>query len=120
MKMKKYLKKNLKKKFISLNFAFYVLLIFFVIKLNENFYFCVNYCKLNAIIKKNNYLISFIEKIFVKVRNCKYLTKLNIIVVFKKLCIHLNNKNLIIFIIFIKVYKYHILSFNLTNEFVNY
>ena len=52
--------------------------------------------------------------------NCKYLTKLNIIVVFNKLHIYSNNENLIIFIIFIKVYKYYILSFDLTNKSANY
>ena len=120
MKTKKYLKKNFKKKFISLNFVFYVSSIFFAAKVNEKLCFCVNYRKLNAIIKKNRYLIFFIEKIFVKVMNYKYLTKLNIIAVFNKLRMHLKNKNLIIFVIFLKVYKYYVLSFHFTNELVNY
>ena len=33
---------------------------------------------------------------------------------------HLNNENFIIFIIFFKVYKYRILLFELTNNFVIY
>ena len=49
MKIKKYLKKNLKKRFINLNFAFYVSSIFFTAKLNKNFRFCINYRKFNAI-----------------------------------------------------------------------
>ena len=120
MKIKKYLKKNFKKKFINSNFAFYVLSIFFAAKHNEKFRFCVNYRKLNAIIKKNRYSISFIEKILVKVMNCKYLTKLNIIAVFNKLRMHSNNENLIIFVTFMNVYKYYVLFFNFTNESVSY
>ena len=92
----------------------------FVAKFNKKLRFCVNYRKLNAIIKRNRYSIFLIKKTFVRVMNCKYLTKLNIIVVFNKLRMHLNNENLITFIIFMKVYKYHVLSFDFTNEFVNY
>ena len=39
MKTKKYLKKNLKKKFINLNFTFHVSSVFFAAKYNEEFYF---------------------------------------------------------------------------------
>ena len=109
MKTKKYLKKNLKKKFINSNFVFFVSSIFFVAKFNKKFRFCVNYRKLNAIIKRNRYSISFIEEILARIMSCNYLTKLNIIVIFNKLRMHSNNENLIIFIIFMKVYKYHVL-----------
>ena len=44
----------------------------------------------------------------------------NIIIYFNKLRIYLNNKHLIIFIIFIKVYKYYILFLNLINKSINY
>ena len=120
MKTKKYLKKNLKKKFISFSIVIYVSSILFVAKFNESLRFCVNYRKFNVIIKKNRYSISFIEKTFVRIINCKYLTKLNIIAVFNKLRMHLNNENLIIFVTFMKIYKYHVLSFDLTNESTSY
>ena len=120
MKIKKYLKKNFKKKFISLNFAFYVSSILFAAKFNKSLRFCVDYRKLNAIIKRNRYSISFIEETFIKIMNCKYLTKLNIIAAFNKLRMHSNNENLIIFVTFMRVYKYHVLSFDLTNESASY
>ena len=120
MKTKKYLEKNFKKKFISLSTTFYVLSIFFAAKFNESFRFCVDYRKLNVIIKKNRYSISFIKETLVKIMSCKYLTKLNIIAAFNKLHMHSNNKNLIIFIIFMRVYKYHILFFDFTNESTSY
>ena len=120
IKTKKYLKKNFKKKFINFNIAFYVSSILFAAKFNESFRFCVDYRKLNVIIKKNRYSISFIEETLVRIMNCKYLTKLNIIAVFNKLRMHSNSENLIIFVTFMKVYKYHVLSFDLTNESASY
>ena len=120
MKTRKYLKKNLKKKFINFSSALYVSSILFVAKLNESFRFCINYRKFNAIIKRNRYSISFIEEILVRIINCRYLTKLNIIAVFNKLRMHSNSENLITFITFMKIYKYHILSFDLTNESASY
>ena len=85
MKLKKYLKKNLKKNFINFNNASFFLSILFVIKFNEEFPFCVNYRKLNIIIKRNDYFILFIDEILIKFIKCKYITKLNIIAVFNKL-----------------------------------
>ena len=120
METKKYLEKNFKKKFISFNFVFYVSLIFFAAKLNKSLRFCVDYRKLNVIIKKNRYSIFFIEETLVRVMNCKYLTKLNIIAVFNKLRMHLNSEDLITFVTFMKIYKYYVLSFDLTNESANY
>ena len=120
MKTKKYLEKNFKKKFISFNTAFYASSIFFIVKFNESLHFCVDYRKLNAIIKKNQYSIFLIEETLIRVMNCKYLIKLNIIVVFNKLRMHSNNENLIIFVIFMKVYKYHVLSFDLMNKSASY
>ena len=120
MKLKKYLKKNLKKHFINLNNVLFFSSILFVIKFNKELRFCVDYCKLNIIIKRNNYLIFFIDEILIKFIEYKYITKLNIIAAFNKLQMHLKNENLITFICSLKIYKYHVLSFNLTNDFFNY
>ncbi len=51
---------------------------------------------------------------------CKYLIKLNIIVAFNKLRMHLDSENYITFVIFIKVYKYYVLFFDLINELASY
>ena len=120
MKTKKYLKENFKKRFINFSIAFYVSSILFAAKFNESLRFCVDYRKLNVIIKRNRYSISFIEETLVRVMNCKYLTKLNIIAVFNKLRMHSNSENLIIFVTFMKIYKYHVLSFGLTNGSASY
>ena len=120
MKLKKYLKKNLRKNFINFNNVSFFSSILFVIKFNEELCFCVNYCKFNVIIKRNDYFIFFIDETLIKFIKCKYIMKLNIIAIFNKFRMHSKNKNLITFICSLKVYKYYILSFNLTNDFFNY
>ena len=120
MKLKKFLEKNLRKSFISFSNVSFFSLILFVIKFNEELHFCVDYCKFNVIIKRNDYFISFIDETLIKFIECKYITKLNIIAVFNKLRMHLKNENLITFICSLKVYKYHVFSFDLTNGFFNY
>jgi len=52
--------------------------------------------------------------------NCKYLIKLDIIIAFNKLRMHLNNKNYITFVITISVYKYYVFLFDLINKLTSY
>ena len=118
--LNKYIKKNFFKKFISFNKIFFVSFILFVIKFNKFLKFYVNYRKFNVITKRNNYLIFLIEKTLIKVIDYKYIFKLNIIFVFNYLQINLDNEKFIIFIIFLKIYKYHVLSFKLINDLVNW
>ncbi len=120
LEIKKYLKKNLKKDFISSSSILFAFLVLFVAKSNEELRFCVDYRKLNALIRQNQYLISLIKKTLIRVMNYKYLIKLNIIIAFNKLRMHLNSENYITFVIFIRVYKYYVLLFDLINELTNY
>ena len=66
IKLKKYLKENLRKNFISFNNVLFFSSILFVIKFNEEFRFCVNYRKFNVIIKHNDYFIFLINEILIK------------------------------------------------------
>ena len=118
--MKEYLEKNLKKEFISFSSTFYTSSVLFVVKSNESLRFCVNYRKLNVVTKRNRYLILLIKETLARITDCKYFIKLNIIAVFNKLRMHLDNKDYIIFVIFMSVYKYHVLSFDLINKSFNY
>ena len=120
MKLRKYLKKNLRENFINFNNASFVSSILFIIKFNEELRFCVDYREFNVIIKRNNYFIFLIDEILIKLVEHKYITKLNIIAIFNKFQIHSKSENLIIFIYSLKIYKYHVLSFDLTNDFFNY
>ncbi len=115
-KIKKYLIKHLNKEFIFFSFASYVLLILFAEKKDESLHFCVNYRKLNALIKRNRYSLSLIDEIFAQIQESKYLTQLNIIIAFNKLQMHSDSEDLTIFIIFFNSYKYHVMLFELINE----
>jgi len=78
--------------------------------------FCVDYRKLNALIKRNRYLLSLIDETLARIQDSRYLTRLNIIVIFNKLHMHLNSEDLTIFIISFDFYKYHVMSFKLIND----
>ena len=116
-KIKKYLEKNLKKKFITFSKALFALLILFVKKKDDSLCFYVNYRKLNALIKRDRYSILLIEKVLNWIQDSKYLTQLNIIVTFNKLCMSTESENLITFVTFFNVYKYRVMFFELINEF---
>jgi hypothetical protein len=51
--VKEYLLENLYKGFIVFSSFFFASLMFFVVKLNSNLCFCVNYRKLNSLTKKD-------------------------------------------------------------------
>ncbi len=117
-KIKKYLKENLKKKFITLSKAFFASSILFVEKKDDNLRFCVNYRKLNALIKRDRYSILLINKVLAWIQDSKYLTWLNIIIMFNKLHMSIESENLITFVTFFDIYKYRVMLFQLINESV--
>ena len=117
--LQKYFHENFQKEFINSSKAFYVSSILFVVKSNDQFRLCVNYRKLNVIIKRNSYFISLIKEILVKVIDCKFLFKLNIISIFNKFQMNSQNENLTIFICSLDIYKYHVLLFELINDSIN-
>ncbi len=115
-KVKKYLIEYLNKGFISFSFASYVSLILFVEKKDGSLRFCVNYRKLNDLIKRNRYSLFLIDETLARIQGSKYLTRLNIIAVFNKLRMHSGSEDLTTFVIFFGSYKYHVMLFELTNE----
>ncbi len=119
-KVKKYLNENLFKEFIIFSKASYFSLVLFILKANEDLWFCVDYRKLNAIIKRNRYFLSFINEVINKIVDCKHLTRLNIISMFNKLRMHSDNENYTIFIIALEAYKSKMLSFQLINDSVSF
>ncbi len=119
-KVKKYLNENLFKEFIISSKALYFSLVLFILKANEDLRFCVDYQKLNAIIKRNRYSLLFINEVIEKIVDCKHLTWLNIISTFNKLWMHSDSKNYTIFIIALEAYKSKVLFFNLINDSVSF
>jgi len=115
-KMKNYLIKHLNKDFISSSSASYASLILFVEKKDDSLRFCINYRKLNALIKRDRYFLSLIDETLARIQDSKYLTRLNIIVVFNKLRMHSSSEDLTIFITSFDFYKYHVMFFELIND----
>ena len=65
--VKKYLNEHLKKRFIISSYALFASFVLFIEKSNEGLRFCVDYKKLNVIIKRNRYLISLINEILARI-----------------------------------------------------
>ena len=76
---KQYLDSYLAKKFILASSASYFLLVLFVKKLERGIWFCIDYRRLNAIIKKDCYLIPLIEERLAQLEDIKYFTKIDIL-----------------------------------------
>ncbi len=115
-KIKKYLEENLKKKFITFSKALFASSILFVKKKDDSLRFCMNYRKLNALIKRDRYSIFLIDEVLAWIQDSKYLTWLNIIVAFNKLRMSSESEDLTTFVTFFDVYKYKVMLFELINE----
>ena len=76
--VKKYIKDNLLKGFIKTSKALFASPVLFVCKLGGGLRFCVDYRKLNAIIRKDAYLLPLIDKTLAQLIGAKYLTKIDI------------------------------------------
>ena len=92
------------------------LLVFFVKKLGKGIQFCVNYKRLNAIIKKDRYPISFIKKILAQLEGAKCFTKINIYHIFYQIRVSKDLKELIIFQTRFDAIKYLVILFSLYNS----
>ena len=103
--VKNYFKKNLKKRFLIVNHTSYFSSILLIKNFNDELRFCVNYRKLNQMIKMNRYFISLITKIFTQLSHAKIFFNINICQIFHKLRMKKNFENLIIFITKFDVYK---------------
>jgi hypothetical protein len=119
--VKKYLENNLEKKFIIANCSSFVSSIMFMKKTNESLKFCVDYRKLNQLIKKNKYSLSLIDETLTHLDKTKYFIKLNIKQTFYRIKIaDAEFEDLTIFRIRFHAYKYRILSFELCNKSATY
>ena len=77
--------------------ASYFLPILFVKKFQEKIWFYIDYIRLNVIIKKNCYLIPFIEEILAQLKGTKYFTKIDIYQAFYQIRISKNSKKVYYF-----------------------
>jgi uncharacterized protein YnzC (UPF0291/DUF896 family) len=119
--VKKYLENNLEKKFIVANRSSFASSVMFMKKTDESLRFCVDYRKLNQLIKKNKYSLSLIEETLIHLSKTKYFIKLDIRQTFHRIrIVDVKFEDFTTFRIRFDVYKYRILSFELCNEFVTY
>ncbi len=73
-KMKNYLIEHLNKNFISFSLISYASFILFVEKKDDSLRFCVDYRKLNALIKRDRYSLLLIDETLAHIQDSKYLT----------------------------------------------
>ena len=76
--VKCYLNLHLDKGFIQASSALYLSLVLFVKKPSRGIQFCVDYQRLNAITKKDQNSIPFIEKSLAQLEDANYFTKIDI------------------------------------------
>ena len=113
--VKEYLLKNLHKGFIVPSSAPFASSVLFVSKPNEGLRFCVDYRKLNNIIKKDQHLLLLINETLARIANAKIFTKLDIRQAFHRIQVDPSAEELITFRTRYRTYKYQVLPFSLTN-----
>jgi Reverse transcriptase (RNA-dependent DNA polymerase) len=114
--MRDYLSTNLAKGFIVLSQAPFAFLVLFARKSNGLLRFCVDYCKLNALTKKNHYPLPLIDKTLACLNRAKVFTKLDIHQVFHRIRISPESKELTAFRTCYGLFEYRVLPFGLTNS----
>ena len=87
MKFRRYFNNVLIKELIKHSISSTKVLILFVFKKNKRLYLCVNYRNLNAVIVKNQHLLSLITKILNRLNNFKRFIKFNFKNVYHRICI---------------------------------
>ena len=114
--VKTYFEKHFNKKFIVISSASFASSILFAKKSDGGLKFCVDFKKLNKIIKKNRYFISLITDLMIRLFKIKFLTKIDIRHAFNRIKMTIElNENLIIFRTRFESYKYLIFFFR-TNQ----
>jgi len=120
LKLRHYLNENLSKDFIQVSHFQMIIFVFFIKKLEEKLYFCVNYQDLNTIKVKNQYSLFLISETLNHLSWAKIFIKLNIIFAFNRLWIKEEDEALIIFCTWFELFKYLVMLFNLCNESVSF
>ena len=113
--MKEYLEEHLKKGYIIPSDVPYVSLVLFAKKPGGGWRFCVDYRKLNAITKKDHYLLLLIEETLARLAGAHIFMKLDIHHAFNHIRLNESAKDLTTFHTRYGSYKYWVLPFGLYN-----
>ena len=111
--VKKFLEKNLKKRFIKASSASCLSSIMLAVKLEGSVRFCIDYRKLNKLTVKNTYSISLIKETPAQLRNTKVFTKIDIWQAFHKLQMAADSKDYTTFLCRFGAFKCKVLLFGL-------
>ena len=112
---KKYITEHLHKGFIEASQALYTAPILFVQKPSGALRFCVDFCKLNAITRKDRYPLPLIDETLARLGKARIFTKLDIQQAFHRICIDPVSEDLTTFRTRYGCYKYRVVPFGLTN-----
>ena len=112
---KKFLTENLTKGFIVPSQAPFAAPVLFIRKKDGSLRFCVDFCKLNAITKKDQYPLPLIDETLERLREAKIFTKLDIRQAFNRVRMHPESEDFTTFRTRYGSYKSKVLPFGLTN-----
>ena len=118
--LQQYLDVNLKNNFIQPLWLSAEALVLFTLKSDRALQLCVNYQRLNTIIKKNWYSLSLIDKIINCVSDTKIFIKINVKNMYYCIHIHKDDEWKTVFCTHYRLYKYLIMSFRLINASVSF
>ena len=113
--LQKYFKENFNKEFIRSSSFEYSFPVLFVKKLGEGLRFCVDYRELNAIIKKNRYLMFLVQKTLDRICDSKYFIKIDIMTAFNRLRMNPESEKYTTFRTRFDLFEYLVMLFDLCN-----
>ena len=113
--LKQYLVDNLNKGFIEASQAPFAAPVLFVKKPGGGLRFCIDFRKLNAITRKDQYPLPLIDETLARLGKAKIFTKLDIRQAFHRIRIHPDSEELTTFRTRYGSYKCKVLPFGLTN-----
>ena len=112
---KQYIIEHLGKGYIDSSQAPFAAPILFVRKANGSLRFCVDFCKLNAVTRKDCYPLPLLDETLARISKAKVFTKLDIRQAFYRIRVHPDSEDLTTFQTRYGTYKYKVLPFGLTN-----
>jgi hypothetical protein len=113
---RQYILNNLTKGFIKPSLAPFASLIIIVRKKDGGMRLCIDYRKLNAITRKDRYLLPLINELLQRVLKAKFFTKLDIRQGFHQIRMHPDSKDLTTFRTRYSSFKYKVMPFRVTNS----
>lgn len=113
---KAYIEENRAKGFIEPSNASYGSPVLMAKKPGGGLRFCVDYRKLNAVIKKNRYPLPLIDETLAKLEGVQYFSKIDVRQAFHKIRMHPDSKDLTTFRTRYGSYRYNVMPFGLCNR----